>query len=438
MMPSTSLLDESPFVAYSYAYPHKSAYRSFPDAIPLRKLWSQECRDALFLYLHLPFCESRCGYCNLFTTARPGNDFVTAYIKTLGIQAQQVRDALGDATFAQLAIGGGTPTFLDIRQLETVLRIVEQVMGVPPRTIPMSIEASPGTITQEKLTLLRQFGIDRLSVGVQSFDDRELKLLGRQQNRADVERALNQVREAGFPTLNIDLIYGAGQDMRSWSSSVAEALAYQPEEVYLYPLYVRSLTALASKLHGINDQRLEAYRAGRDLLLSAGYSQTSLRLFRKTCASKTEVPAYNCQEDGMVGLGCGARSYTRTLHYSNEYAVKRDNVLSILEQYVRSDRESFSSVEYGFQLDEEDQRRRYVIKSLLTGEGLNQEDYKNCFGTNPLTEFPELSELETMQLVTTKSDRIRLTPAGLERSDVVGPFLYSEKVRRLMEDCESC
>lgn len=438
MMPSTSLLDDSPFVAYSYSYPHKTAYRPFAKPIPLHELWSQERRDALFLYLHLPFCESRCGYCNLFTAAKPSDDLVTAYINTLETQAQQVREALEDATCAQLAIGGGTPTFLGVRQLEAVLHIVEQVMGVQPGTIPMSVEASPGTITKGKLALLRQFGVDRLSIGVQSFDDLELKQLGRRQDRADVERALALIREAGFPTLNIDLIYGANRSVESWLSSVQAALDYQPEELYLYPLYVRSSTALAGKLRSKNDQRLEAYRAGRELLLSAGYAQVSFRLFRSNRSSAPADITYNCQEDGMVGLGCGARSYTRTLHYSSEYAVKRDSVLSILEQYVQCERESFSSAGYGFQLDEEDQRRRYVIKSLLTGEGLSRSGYAGYFGADPVEEISELGELEAMQLVTITADRVRLTPAGLERSDVIGPFLYSQRVRRLMEEYESC
>src|SRR5262245_48977089 len=111
------LLAGPPFAGYAYAYPHKSAYRPFDAPIPLRDLWAAERRDALFLYVHVPFCEMRCGFCNLFTQARPKADVADAYLAALARQVEQVRDALGDVAFARFAVGGGTPTYLSAGQL---------------------------------------------------------------------------------------------------------------------------------------------------------------------------------------------------------------------------------------------------------------------------------------------------------------------------------
>src|SRR5512134_3564067 len=97
MIASHDLLTGSPYAGYTYAYPHKTAYRPLERAEPLRRVWSDERRDALFLYVHIPFCEMRCGFCNLFTQAQPREDFVAAYLKTLQRQAERVASAIGDA-----------------------------------------------------------------------------------------------------------------------------------------------------------------------------------------------------------------------------------------------------------------------------------------------------------------------------------------------------
>ena len=113
MLPTLSeRLSDDPFQGYAYAYPHKTAYRHFPQPIPLKSIWQDEPRDALFLYAHLPFCEMRCGFCNLFTTTNPAVGLVPHYLTALEIQLSSTVEALGDHRFARGAIGGGTPTFI--------------------------------------------------------------------------------------------------------------------------------------------------------------------------------------------------------------------------------------------------------------------------------------------------------------------------------------
>ncbi|HEY3227580.1 MAG TPA: STM4012 family radical SAM protein [Roseiflexaceae bacterium] len=439
----TELLRGTPYVSYSYAYPHKTAYRQLRGPVPLRELWAAERRDALFLYLHIPFCEMRCGFCNLFTTANPKGNLPAAYLATLRREAQRTAEAIGPARFARLAIGGGTPTYLSAGQLHALFDIAETSLGADPHAIPVSVETSPQTATPDRLRALYKRGADRISIGVQSFVAAETAAVGRALRPADVDRALDAIRACGFPTLNIDLIYGIpGQTARSWLGSLRAALRHAPEEIYLYPLYVRPLTGLGRHGAVVADdaawdaQRLACYRAGRELLLREGYTQTSMRMFRAPHAPAQDGPVYCCQEDGMVGLGCGARSYTRGLHYSSEYAVSRTGVRAILADYIGRRDESFDAAHYGIALSPEDQRRRFLIQSILQADGLHLEAYRRRFGTDALDDVPDLLDLEQCGLATITGDQLRLTNAGLERSDTVGPWLYTASVRTLMEAYE--
>ncbi|MFH5806128.1 STM4012 family radical SAM protein [Alienimonas sp. DA493] len=425
---------ENPFVGYAYSYPHKSAYRALDPPVPLAEAWANERRDGLFLYAHLPFCEVRCGFCNLFTLANSGSDLVAPYLTALRAEAAAVRAALPDARFARVALGGGTPTYLDEGELAKLLAILSEVLGADAGALPASCEASPATMTAGKARLLRDWGVTRLSLGVQSFDEAEAKRLGRPQRTAEVRRAIGHVRDAGFPILNLDLIYGTpGQSLDSWLRSVDEAIATGAEEIYLYPLYVRELTGLGKTHVEPNDGRVAAYRAGRERLLGAGYAQRSLRMFAKPDAAGADAgPAYDCQSDGMVGLGCGARSYAGPLHYSTEYAVGRAGVRAILTDYVHRDPADFAAARHGHRLAPDDRRRRFVLQGVLQSDGLDAAAYRRRFGSDPLADLPQLAELTDRGLAAWDGDRLKPTPAGLERSDQIGPWLYSPKVAALM------
>ncbi len=434
-----SLLAESPYQAYVYSYPHKTAYRPLSSPVSLADLWATQDKKSLFLYIHIPFCEMRCGFCNLFTTVTHNEDFVSQYIRTLQRQAQRIKAALGSTSFARFALGGGTPTQLPIHHLETILNIAEETMGANLQHIPVSVEMSPETATEDKLKLLRDRGVTRASIGVQSFIESEVLATQRRQTTAQVEAALTRMREAGFPTINIDLIYGLpGQTINSWLQSIEAALRFQPEEIYLYPLYVRPLTGLGCTDKEWDDIRTACYRNGRSLLLSQGYSQISMRMFSKGamhCAPNPS-PVYCCQADGMLGLGCGARSYTDSLHYANDYAVGAKEIRDILQAYIQTPSEAFDYANYGFQLDTEDRRRRYILLSLLSDEGVNKLAYKQQFGSDVMVDFPELSQLFALNLAIAHEQTFTLTETGIEKSDVIGAWLFSDRVNQLMQAYE--
>jgi len=429
-------LNETPYDAYLYSYPHKTAYRPLSPAVSLEQLWAPENRDALFLYIHVPFCEMRCGFCNLFTAPKPQDEMISTYLRALERQARAVKAALGQSRFVRFALGGGTPTTLDVAGLAEVLDIAERTMGADLHAIPCSAELSPETVTPEKLALFKERGIDRVSIGVQSFFDAEARSVFRPQRRTEVERALGWMKSSGFPVVNIDLIYGLpGQTPETWITSLKAALHFEPEELYLYPLYVRPLTGLGKSSRQWDDSRLELYRLGRDLLRSAGYTQVSMRMFRAKHAPSQDGPVYCCQQDGMVGLGSGARSYTEHLHYSSEYAVGARGVSAIIDDYSQRDGTAFAHADYGFRLDHEDRRRRYLILSLLE-EGLAFDAYQQRFGHAAEDDFPALSELVETGLATRTARGLLLTEAGVERSDSIGPWLHSNRVVGLMQSYE--
>lgn len=441
-------LDGSPYQGYLYAYPHKSAYRPLQPAPPLRQVWAGQDRSSLFLYAHVPFCEMRCGFCNLFTTANPPAERVAAYLAALRRQAEQVRaelDAAGDtpARFATAAIGGGTPTYLDARELDALFDVLT-AFAPELGHIPIGVETSPATATGDRLAVLAARGVHRISMGVQSFLDSEAHAAGRPQRRADVDAALDRLQTGGFGIVNLDLIYGIdGQTPETWQYSLDLTLARRPEEIYLYPLYVRPLTGLGRRTGNVDDDpgwdahRLALYRQAVEVLTDSGYRQLSMRQFRRDDVADTDTE-YCCQDDGMVGLGCGARSYTADLHYSFDYAVGVPAVRAIIDDYTATD--DFSCATVGIALDAHEQRRRWLIKTLLRAEGVDLASYSARFGSALHDDVPGLEVLADRGWTDLVDDGtgtvLRLTSTGLAHSDLIGPWLVSDTVRASMAGAE--
>lgn len=417
---------------YTYSYPHKTAYRPLAPPVCLGQAWREEDTSRLFLYIHLPFCEMRCGFCNLFTTVRPAPSLVESTLAAIERQACLVAQKIAPVGVAQAAFGGGTPSFLSPAQLERLFATMETFWPVRWGEIPLSLEVSPGTVDPAKLVLLKSLGVTRLSLGGQSFLAEDLAALHRPALGADLDRVCGWIREAGFAVFNLDLIYGIeGQDERRWSRNLRAALRWRPEELYLYPLYVGKLTGLDRLGKEPGDRRRSLYRQAREMLLAEGYEQLSMRHFR--LRGVNQEGDYCCQQDGMVGLGPGARSYTRALHYSSEYAVGQKGVREIIAAFATADH---GHAAYGVALDGYEQRRRDVLKSLLRVEGLDLARYQQRFGSHPLVDLPGLSELVELGLATEDGPKLSLTERGLAYSDTIGPWLYSPQVQAQMSDYE--
>lgn len=425
--------DRETLVSYAYSYPHKSSYRKLDPSVAISEAWQHEDQSRLALYAHIPFCEMRCGFCNLFTQAQPDSDRVQLYLESLHRQMSVVREQLPQARFVTAAIGGGTPTYLAPAALQELLTAIEETFDFSFRDVPTSVETSPATATRERLEILSQHGIQRISIGIQSFLEHETNAFGRPQQSFQVQSALELIQLFEFPVLNIDLIYGSPmQSRQSWLESLRIALQAHPDELYLYPLYIRPETGLARTGHGPSDHRIDLYRAGRDFLLAAGYEQISLRCFRRP--DLQDSTSYTCQRDGMVGLGCGARSYTRQLHYATRFAVTQAGVRAILDDWMNlSDRE-FARATHGIWLTAEEQCRRFVILSLLQASGLCLADYLAAFGSSPWDDIPGLLTLQALEWLCEDAGKLHLTDAGIENSDVAGPLLYSHDVRQRLRE----
>jgi oxygen-independent coproporphyrinogen-3 oxidase len=255
--------------------------------------------------------------------------------------------------------------------------------------------------------------------------------------------ALDALRGAGVPVLNVDLMYGLpGQTVSTWERSLETALRWSPEELYLYPLYVRPVTTLGRRSRDWDDERLAMYRHAVSFLAHAGYQQTSMRMFRRRDAAQSHGPVYCVQQDGMVGLGPGARSYTSALHYSTEWAVSARGVREILDAWLAQP-EARPRAQWGFELDGEEQRRRWVATSIFVDLGLDLAAYRRRFGSSVWDDLPELRELlstgcASLEPGTSEADTglVTLTALGLERSDTIGPWLYSDAVRARMRAYE--
>lgn len=387
MRPLARALAEGAYLSYAYGYPHKTAYRALDPAIDLRALWALEDRSALFLYVHVPFCEQRCGFCNLFTQIQPREEVVASFLAGLDRQADALDALLGTRTFARMAIGGGTPTFLDARDLDRVFAMAARLGA---QSLPTSIEGSPRTIDDDTVAVLRSRGVRRVSLGVQSFVEAELHGVQRRQDPREVERALALLQP--IPVRNVDLIYGLpGQTAASLVESIERAIGLGANELYLYPLYVRPLTILGRR--GVSsDERPSLYRAGRDHLRAAGWTQASMRMFAAPHrpAPMLDAPerAYRCQGDGMIGLGPGARSYTQSLHYSTPFAVEQAGIREVIAEYGARTTHEHGLARHGFVLGDREQRRRSMLLSLLDA-GVDRSEYLARWGQDVLTDRSE-------------------------------------------------
>jgi oxygen-independent coproporphyrinogen-3 oxidase len=434
-----SVSEQEELASYAYSYPHKSSYGLLTPAVPIGEAWRYDDVRHLSLYVHVPFCEMRCGFCNLFTESQPAADVADAYLATLCRQMQIVAAQVPAAEFSQFALGGGTPTYLSARQLESLLTNVAQFARRSLRELPASVEMSPATATIDRLRVLADHGVRRISIGVQSFSAVEARRFGRPQQTDDALHSLDRIRRFNFPLLNIDLIYGeASQTVASWQNSLQTALLYRPEELYLYPLYVRPETGLAGVGVQPAQHRADLYAAACELLGAAGYRQASLRCFRRehpsSAAGEANSATYACQRDGMIGLGCGARSYTERLHYGTRFAVTQAGVRAILRDWIAQTNDELALATHGVWLSDDERRRRFVILSLLQSNGLDLAEFRKRYPTADVTTMDGMRELMDCRWIESSADKLTLTRAGMQHSDVIGPRLYSESVRRRLRE----
>lgn len=443
----------NPYVQYMYSYPHKTAYGPL-EGISLKEYARLLAGGGHGLYLHIPFCQGKCGYCNLFSVTGQGEADMDRYLDGVERQSCQYQEILKPygTEFSELTIGGGTPLFLSERNLERMFALVFSHFTMEGEK-EIVIETAPNQTEQGKLEILKKFGVTRVSMGIQSFRDQELRALGRGHQAQQARQALKRLMAMDFPCVNVDFIYGIpGQTVDSLKSSLREAVDFGVDEIFLYPLYVRCGVGLVRE--GIVPDPEAAYRQYQSLsvfLRSEGFRQDSMRRFvRKAGEGRKRFQAGQKQEPGRgfsecgfqtsLALGCGGRSYVGELHFSTPYDITHKGCLAQLQRFENT--RDFSVINHGILLSEEEQKRRYVIRHLLIRPGIPMSRYEKLFGSSVTTDFSILEEWKEMGFVEENSGKadgnpqekfLSLTDLGMGLSDYLGPMLISKQVDERMK-----
>lgn len=428
--------DGNPYRQYMYSYPHKTAYRPLAG-VSLKTYAPYLAGQGHGLYLHLPFCRTKCGYCNLFSVTGQKKERIDRYLKTVERQSRQYQEVLRPykTVFSEIVIGGGTPLLLTEQQLAGMFEILENCFHFAEGR-QLMIETAPGETSREKLAILKAAKVTRISMGIQSFSDEELRTLRRHHSAGQARKALAQIKEYNFPCVNVDFIYGIpGQTADSLLASLEEALCFEPEEIFLYPLYIKHGAKMQKDLKEGMVLRPEAartqYREACRYLRRKGFRQESMRRFVRGPQARIWS---ECGFGASLALGCGGRSYLGNLHFCTPYAITKEDCLAQLDAYECTD--DFTEITHGILLSGEESRRRYVIRHLLIRPGLLLSEYKKRFGTCAMDDFPVLKGWEREGFVRVEGAFLTMTDAGLELSDNLGPQLISNAVREKMEEWE--
>ena len=265
------------------------------------------------LYVHVPFCLTRCGYCDF--NAYAGLDHLAgSYVDALRREAELAGGDWSDTTFVSVFLGGGTPTTLESDQLRDLLRDCKRLFDIS-NTAEVTIEANPDTVDERKLAAIRDAGYGRLSMGAQSFDEGVLLSLERVHSPDSVRRAFAAARRAGFDNVNIDLIYGTeGETLASWGATLHEAIELGPEHVSAYALTIEPATSLGREVAAGSrptpdpDRQADMFELACELLGAAGYEHYEISNWAKPGRECVHNLGY-WEGRPYLGLGAGAHSY---------------------------------------------------------------------------------------------------------------------------------
>ena len=373
------------------------------------------------VYIHIPFCKSRCSYCD-FATGIYQEELAERYVQALLTDIQTTRQDDQSPAVDTIYLGGGTPSMLSPVQIERILSTVHESFDVEPAA-EITMEINPGSVTTEKLTEFRRAGINRASFGAQTFDDHELARLGRSHTSADTVKTFEALRDVGFENISFDLIAGLpGQTMSGWQQNVDRSLALVPEHLSFYLLEVHSGTPLAQHIErGIqpkpdDDLAAEMYEWMLMRASKAGYEHYEIsNLCRPGFESRHNTKYWT----GAVyfGFGCSAHSFDgRSLRWSNERDVVR---------YIEAVENGRSAIVEQHELSPDDLRAEALYLGMRMMSGVNTREYQQLFGVDVCEEYREdFSRFQEAGLIEFDGDLVRLTRAGaLMSNEVFSSFI---------------
>ena len=378
------------------------------------------------LYAHIPFCRAKCAYCDFDSYAHLEH-LHAPYVQALCTEMRRFARQHGPLAADTIYFGGGTPTSLPSSLLVRILTTCRDAFAVP-QDAEISVEANPGTVTSESLSALHDAGVNRLSLGAQSFDDQELRLLGRIHSARQVDEAFSMAHAAGIHNVNLDLIYGLPrQPLVRWLATLDRALALEPEHLSLYALSVEEGTPLAESIAighlPLPDPDLAAdmYAAAEERLEEKGYAHYEL----SNWARQGPPPAHSreigpLRESGFPALCRHNLKYWRREPYlgfgagaHSHYAGRRYRNVRDPQHYVSCLESEQSTVEDEEWIDPDDAMAETMILGLRLIEGVRFSRCRQQHQCVMREQYAtELSELQTLGLLTLDPNGVRLTPRG--------------------------
>jgi len=368
------------------------------------------------IYIHIPFCRSRCSYCD-FATGIYENSLAERYVAALlkEIRSWDVIEQPRDAD--TIYFGGGTPSLLSASQLARILETIHARFEIASDA-EVTMEMNPGTVTPESLREFRRLGINRASFGAQTFDDQELARLGRSHTTEDTTKTFQQLRDAGFDNVSFDLIAGLpGQSIFGWSYNLDRALALRPEHLSFYLLEVHEGTPLADHIRkGIQprpdeDLAAEMYELMLERATKAGYEHYEI--------SNLCLPGYTSRHNSKYwigspyyGFGCSAHSYDgESRRWSNERDVAR---------YAELIEQDATPIVERVELTPDEVRAEAVFLGMRLMRGLNLNQYQKLFGIDLRhAHQSQLKRFSEAGLIEFDGDLLRLTRSGALLSNEV-------------------
>ena len=373
-------------------------------------------QQPLGLYIHIPYCIHKCGYCD-FNSHPIKQDEMNHYIDALVAEMKHYAKTYSNTNIIRtIFLGGGTPTTLTVYQLERILKECVSEFTVASDA-EITIEANPATIDIEQLKSIRQTGYNRISIGVQSFDKAELKLLDRAHGPEEIHSTVDRARKAGFDNLSLDLMFAVpNQSLSSWESNLNKALEKNPEHLSTYNLTIEQGTAF-SKLQSNgklimpdDDHQLELYKRTIERLTKKGFHHYEISNFaRRGKECKHNITYW--ENKNTLGLGAGASSYMNGTRFKN---------INLPAHYIRQVKEKKIAVEHSETLEPRQAMGETIMLGLRLLQGISIHQFEKRFQISFINLFRNIiSVLKEKELVIIEKDYLRLSQKGLFWADSV-------------------
>ena len=381
---------------------------------------------SLSLYVHVPFCETKCPYCD-FNTYAGIEQMMPGYVEALAAEIEQWGDALGRPAMTTLFLGGGTPSYLPAQGLAAVLDAVRRAFDVVPGA-EATMEANPGDLQGERPASLARLGFNRLSVGVQSLDDGLLRLLGRRHTAQEAVDAFRAVRRAGFDNVNLDLMYGLPhQSMAQWRRTLDGILALSPEHLSLYCLTLEDGTPMEQQVRLGSlpepdpDLAADMYLLAEDALEREGYRHYEISNWARPGRESRHNLTY-WRNGSYLGVGPGAHSYLGQWRFHN-LASPREYVrrMAAAGSTTAAAPASLSAEAIGGfpvvagveHVDDAAEMAETMMMGLRLDDGVSAASFEGRFGRALESVYgAQLSELAGLGLLERREGAVRLTARG--------------------------